>query len=313
MRARENASISRPGTISPLAARRPHRERRDQPFGHPVRAVGDDAGRGPPCAGAVDPVVHVVDGRARRRGRARRSAHLDDLGAALRDPRDELVARASASSTQVGRRLGRSPSRGVMSGYWLAEWLPQTMTPSIAATGTPSFAASCATRAVVVEAGHRGEALDAGTSGAWALAMSAFVLAGLPTTRTRTSDAAPALIAAPCGPKMRAVRLEQVGPLHAGAARPRADEQRDVDAVEGASSASSVTVTSRTSGKAPSSSSRAVPSAAAQTLGDLEQAQVDRRVRPEQLAGRCAEEQCVADLAAGAGDGHGDGWCRHPS
>ena len=41
-----------------------------------------------------------------------------------------------------------------------------------------------------------------GTSGAFAIAISALVLAGLPTTRTFTSSAAPALIASPCGLKM---------------------------------------------------------------------------------------------------------------
>ena len=45
---------------------------------------------------------------------------------------------------------------------------------------------------------------SAGTPGADAAAMSAFVLAGLPTTTTRTSSAATASIAAPCGPKMPA-------------------------------------------------------------------------------------------------------------
>ena len=41
-----------------------------------------------------------------------------------------------------------------------------------------------------------------GTSGAFDIAISAFVLAGLPTTRILTSSAAPALIASPWGLKM---------------------------------------------------------------------------------------------------------------
>ena len=38
-----------------------------------------------------------------------------------------------------------------------------------------------------------------------AAAMSAFVLAGLPTARTRTSSAESAVMAAPCGAKIRPV------------------------------------------------------------------------------------------------------------
>ena len=46
------------------------------------------------------------------------------------------------------------------------------------------------------------------------------------------SSAAPAAIASPCGLKMLAVGLEQVGPLHALRARARAYEQRHVAPVE---------------------------------------------------------------------------------
>ena len=55
---------------------------------------------------------------------------------------------------------------------------------------------------------------------AFEAAISALVLAGLPTTSTRTSRAACAAIARPCGPKMRAVGGEQVLALHARSARP---------------------------------------------------------------------------------------------
>ncbi len=43
---------------------------------------------------------------------------------------------------------------------------------------------------------------SSGISGAWARAMRQFVLQGLPTTTTRTSEAAWAAMASPWGPKM---------------------------------------------------------------------------------------------------------------
>ena len=47
-------------------------------------------------------------------------------------------------------------------------------------------------------------------------------------------------------------------------------------------------------------------------LRDLEQPQVDRRIRPEELAGCCAEQQGVSDLPARSGDRHVH-WCgAHP-
>ena len=62
--------------------------------------------------------------------------------------------------------------------------------------------------------------------------MSAFVLAGLPTTTTRTSSAADRADRRALRAEDARVRREQVGALHAGTARPRADEQRDAAAVE---------------------------------------------------------------------------------
>ena len=61
--------------------------------------------------------------------------------------------------------------------------------------------------------------------------------------------------------------------------------------------------TPASSGNAQSSSSIAVPSAAFTASRDLQQLQVDLRIGPEQLAAGDPEEQRVADLAGGAGDG----------
>src|SRR5689334_18604514 len=66
------------------------------------------------------------------------------------------------------------------SGYWVAEWLPQIVSLRISVTGTDSFLASWPTarlwsrRVIAVNR-------SAGTSGAAAWAISALVLAGLPT------------------------------------------------------------------------------------------------------------------------------------
>ncbi len=56
-------------------------------------------------------------------------------------------------------------------------------------------------------------------------------------------------------------------------------------------------------GKAQSTTSIATPSSAPIAGGISKQAQVDRLVGAEQLAGGDAEEQAVADLPGGAGDG----------
>src|SRR3954451_7995550 len=76
-----------------------------------------------------------------------------------------------------------------MSGYWVAEWLPQIVRRLISETGVPVFFASWvsarlwSSRVIAVKR-------SAGTSGAAAWAISALVLAGLPTTRTLMSSAA---------------------------------------------------------------------------------------------------------------------------
>lgn len=88
-----------------------------------------------------------------------------------------------------------------MSGYWVAEWLPQIVRRWMSATVAPDFFASWVSarlwsrRVIAVKR-------SAGTSGAAAWAISALVFAGLPTTRILTSSAALSLMALPCGLKM---------------------------------------------------------------------------------------------------------------
>ena len=100
-----------------------------------------------------------------------------------------------------------------------------------------------------------------GTSGACDMAIRALVLAGLPTTRIRTSSAARALIASPWGPKMPPLassRSARSIPFERG----RAPTSSATFTPSKAALASSVRSMSRSSGNAQSTSSIAVPSAA---------------------------------------------------
>ena len=83
----------------------------------------------------------------------------------------------------------------------MVEWLPQMAMRVTSVTGTPSLAASSDTARLwsrrvmaVKRLGSR--------SGAFDWAMSALVLAGLPTTSTLTSRLAASLSALPCGRKI---------------------------------------------------------------------------------------------------------------
>ena len=86
----------------------------------------------------------------------------------------------------------------------MAEWLPQIVSFVISDSGTDSFFDSCASarlwsrRVMAVKR-------SAGTSGAAAWAISALVLAGLPTTSTFTSRDATASSALPCTVKIWAL------------------------------------------------------------------------------------------------------------
>ena len=118
-----------------------------------------------------------------------------------------------------------------MSGYWVAEWLPQIVmlvTSLIAAPVLPASWAIARLWSRRIIAVNR----SAGMSGALLLAIRQLVLAGLPTTSTLMSDAAWALSACALRLEDAAVGLQQVAALHALGARPGADQQRDVDAVE---------------------------------------------------------------------------------
>jgi hypothetical protein len=102
---------------------------------------------------------------------------------------------------------------------------------------------------------------SAGTSGALRMAMSALVLAGLPTTSTRISSAALSLMALPCTVKMAPLALSRSlrsMPLLRGRAPTSSAQLAPAKARLG----SSVSTRSLSSGKAQSTSSMATPSSA---------------------------------------------------
>ena len=87
------------------------------------------------------------------------------------------------------------------SGYWVAEWLPQIVMCVMSVTGAPVFVASCEI-ARLWSSRVSAENRSRGMSGALDIAIRALVLAGLPVTPMRTSDAATALSALPCAVKI---------------------------------------------------------------------------------------------------------------
>ena len=188
--------------------------------------------------------------------------------AALESPRAAMISaprcwtpgmnssRTQASSTSSG--AGRPPTAAcAMSGNWVAEWLPQIVIRDTSPTAAPVRAARRATarlwssRVIAVNC-------EGSRSGAFFIAMRAFVLAGLPTTSTLTSRAACSLRARPCGPKIRpfsASRSLRSMPLPRG----RAPTRRAKRASRNASFGSSVTTKPCTRGYAQSSISITTP------------------------------------------------------
>ena len=153
-----------------------------------------------------------------------------------------------------------STSQWNRSGYCVVEWLPQMVMCLMDETGAPTLAASWlmarlwSRRVIAVKRpGSMPLALR--------IAMSALVLAGLPTTSTLQSALALAAMALPCTVKM-APLAESRSARSMPALRGMAPMRRATSASPKATSASSVFTTSARSGKAQSSSSIATPSSA---------------------------------------------------
>ena len=259
--------------------------------------------------GAVHPGVHVVDGGVGG-GRGRRgAAGLDDRRAALGDGRDEGARSATRRSTCSATGLPPTWAWN-RSGYWLAEWLPQIVMPAHLRDRDAELRGDLRQRAVVVEPHHRAEPVgrDVGRVragdqrvgvGRVADHQHADVVrgAGVDRLALRLEDAA--------------VGLEQVGrapsPVRADGRRPAGRPRRR----RRPRLASSVMSMPASSGKAQSSSSIAVPSAA------LSAGVISSRLSrtgvsgPSMCAGGDPEQQRVADLAGCSGDRHRDGGLAH--
>ncbi len=151
------------------------------------------------------------------------------------------------------------------SGYIVGEWLPHTAMSVMSVTCAPTFFASCvsarlwSSRVIAVK---RSE----GMSGACDFAIRQLVFAGLPTTSTLMSSAAPEFSALPCGSKIlpfASSRSARSIPFERG----RAPISSATFAPSKAWFASSWISIERSSGNAQSSSSIAVPSAALTASG----------------------------------------------
>jgi hypothetical protein len=146
------------------------------------------------------------------------------------------------------------------SGYWVAEWLPQIATREMSRMSTPALRASCALARFSssrVMANQR----SAGTPGALDRAIRQFVLQGFPTTRMRTSEAALAAMASPCGLKIPPFTLSR-SPRSMPALRGTEPTRRAQFVPSKAVLRSDVATMSCSSGNAPSSSSMQTPSRA---------------------------------------------------
>src|SRR5690606_35586531 len=207
-----------------------HGERRDQAFGHAVGAVGGH-GHGDPVTvgGAVDPVVDVVDGCARGRGGRGGAAHLDDLGAALGDAGDEFVFQpllvvdglGGVFSLDLGVEDVRVLGGGVVApdGHLLD-----------VRDGDLELLGELGDGAVVVEAGHRGEALG-GDVGRVGLGDEGVGVGGVADHEHLDVVCGARVEGFALGFEDAAVGFEQVAAFHALGAWAGAHEEGDVGAV----------------------------------------------------------------------------------
>jgi hypothetical protein len=105
---------------------------------------------------------------------------------------------------------------------------------------------------------------------------------------------------------------EQLGALHAGAARARADQQRIVDVLErGHRVAVRLHLDQQREGAVLQFHHHALERLLGFLVGDFEQLQADGLVLAQHFARGDAKQDGVADLACGAGDGDANGFLAH--
>ena len=192
------------------------------------------------------------------------AAELAPRASMMAAPRFCTVGMKSSTSqlwSVTTSEAARSPiSAWVMSGYWVAEWLPHTTSLVMSVTATPAFLASWplarlwSSRIIAVNR-------SAGTPCALVRAISALVFAGLPGTSTRRSSAACSARALPCTVKIAPLASSR-SPRSIPFVRGRAPTSRAMLTPSKTVPASSPVMTSVSSGNAQSSSSITTPSSA---------------------------------------------------
>ena len=247
-------------------------------------------------------VVHRGRGRGRRRGR---TAHADDLRAALGDPRDELVGVPGPfRSTEVpGERASGVVDEFGDVGELCGGVVAPHCHPVQAGDRRPESLGDLGQGTVVVQPCHRGDGTGrqpAGGRGDGGVGVrrvtdhedaDARVGVGGDGLTLRAEDAA--------------VVGEQFGALRTLAPGLGTDEERRVRPGEGDGGVIG-------DGDGTEQREGGVLQLHGHTLGggggrgDLQEVEVDDGVAAEDLAGGDAEEKGVGDLSGGAGDGHGD-------
>src|SRR6201995_3513802 len=216
-----------------------------------------------------------------------------------------------------------------ISGYWVAEWLPQMATFLMSVTLAPVFLASCE-MARLWSSRVSAENRSLGMSGALFSAISALVLAGLPVTPMRTSSAATEFSALPCAVKIAPFASSR-SPRSMPGPRGRAPTSNARFTPSKILFGSAPICTPDSSGNAQSSSSITTPSSALRA-GSISSSRSsigragprsgpaarrksrlarDRAGGPQPRAAGQAKQQAVADLAGGTGDGNLQGCCAH--
>jgi hypothetical protein len=278
-------------------------------FGMPY---SQDAHRDPLAVGAQGPVAHVVDGGIGGRGGGRQAARGNDGRAALADGGqeglpvpllvvdhglDRLAIDGGVTVVGVHRRRVVAPDGQLLDG-----------SDRLAGLGGQLRGGT-----VVVQAQHGGEVL--GRQVRRRLHRDVGVGVG------GVADDQHLDVARGDGVQRLALRREdgavdgqQLGTLHARAARTRAHQQRVVGVLEGAHRvAVGFHAGQQREGAVLELHDHALQCVLGLLVGDLQQLQDDGLVLAQHLAGGDAEQQGVADLASSAGDGDANGFLAHGS
>ena len=248
--------------------------------------------------------MDVIDRGIRGGGGTRRTAGVDDLSTAFRDSRDVLVSDPGLIVDGIPSTL--TVHFGVdQVGVLRRRVVAPAGHVGDRRDGLAELVGELRLGTVVVEPHHRGEALarhvrrvrhrdQAVGVGRVANHQDLDVFGGAGVDRFAL------------GLEDSAVGLEQVGSFHARPARPGADQQPDVGAGEGLLRVvGDVDPLQQREGAVVELHRRAL--GGFDRLRDLQQAQLDRRVGTEHLAAGDAEQERIADLAGGAGNGDLDG------